>query len=110
LLVASKVDQTQQPTIPVVHWLEDGEPVDRFPVISVGKPFGQTGLWIANVVTKQLTRVDVGNDPWVGLPPLNWTADSSTFFVLREDGFAKHFDLLAADASTGILGWSHCGF
>ena len=56
LLVASKVDQTQESTVPVVRWLEGGEPVDRFPVDTVGKSFGQKELWIANVQTKQLTR------------------------------------------------------
>ena len=46
LLAASKIDQTEQLTVLVVRWLEDGEPVDRFPVTTAGKPFGQKELWI----------------------------------------------------------------
>jgi dipeptidyl-peptidase 4 len=101
-LIAEKVDETKEATVPVVHWLEDGEPVDRYPVSTINKPLSTNEIWVADVQTKELTRVDAESAAYFWVPPNSWEADSSRFFLICMDTYAKRMDLFAVDPQTGV--------
>ena len=101
-LVAEKIDETRDDTVPVVHWLADGEPVDRYPVSTINKPWSTSELWVTDVQTKQLIRVDAESEAYFGLPGHGWDADSSRFFLICMDAYAKRMDLFAVDPQTGV--------
>ena len=98
-LAVKKTDYRSMPKYAIVDYLSPREEV-RWS-ISDSDPEPPAELFIVDIVTKQLVRVDTGTEPdqyfWV----LGWRPDGSELLFLRPDPWTTKLDLMAANPSTG---------
>ncbi len=101
LLAVTKVDCRGVEKVPLVHWLSPVQSVDWMIFPRTGGRLFRTELYVVNVNSKDLVRVDTGpaEDHYVVI--LGWRADGSELLFFRADREMKRLDLVAADAATG---------
>ena len=71
----------------------------RYPV--AGSPNSLVSLHVMKPDGSGRVRVDLGPDPDIYLARVNWSPDSKTLYVQREDRRQTQLDLLAVDPATG---------
>jgi len=86
---------------PIVH---DTQPVPRFELLGYPKPGGNNPivrLFIVDIASKKLVRLDTGDDLDVYLYRGQWTVDGREFTYHRLNRFQNKVELFAADPATG---------
>jgi len=86
---------------PIVH---DVQPIPRFELLGYPKPGGNNPivrLFVADVASKKLVRLETGNDLDVYLYRGQWTNDSKEFTYHRLNRWQNKLELFAADPATG---------
>ncbi|MBE0712347.1 MAG: S9 family peptidase, partial [Candidatus Aminicenantes bacterium] len=87
---------------PIVH---DVQPIPRFELLGYPKPGGNNPivrLFVADVATKKLVRLETGDDLDVYLYRGQWTNDGKEFTYHRLNRWQNKLELFAADPVTGI--------
>ena len=100
-LTAMKVDTRKVLRIPIVHWLKPTEEVEWAPYTKAGGPMPQYELYIVDILSKKLVRVDTGDEPDKLLAVIKWKSDGSGLFIGRTDREHKKVDLMAVDPKIG---------
>jgi len=86
---------------PIVH---DVQPIPRFELLGYPKPGGNNPiirLFVADVASKKLVRLETGDDLDVYLYRGQWTNDSKEFTYHRLNRWQNKLELFAADPATG---------
>lgn len=86
---------------PIVH---DVQPIPRFELLGYPKPGGNNPivrLFVADVATKKLVRLETGDDLDVYLYRGQWTNDGREFTYHRLNRWQNKLELFAADPVTG---------
>ena len=86
---------------PIVH---DVQPIPRFELLGYPKPGGNNPivrLFIVDVASKKLVRLETGDDLDVYLYRGQWTPDGREFTYHRLNRFQNKVELFAADPATG---------
>lgn len=86
---------------PIVH---DVQPIPRFELLGYPKPGGNNPivrLFVADVATKKLVRLETGDDLDVYLYRGQWTNDGKEFTYHRLNRWQNKLELFAADPVTG---------
>jgi dipeptidyl-peptidase-4 len=86
---------------PIVH---DVQPIPRFELLGYPKPGGNNPivrLFIADVASKKLVRLETGDDLDVYLYRGQWTLDGREFTYHRLNRFQNKVEVFAADPATG---------
>ncbi|MCJ7488473.1 MAG: S9 family peptidase, partial [Candidatus Aminicenantes bacterium] len=86
---------------PIVH---DVQPIPRFELLGYPKPGGNNPivrLFVADVATKKLVRLETGDDLDVYLYRGQWTNDGTKFTYHRLNRWQNKLELFAADPVTG---------
>ncbi len=86
---------------PIVH---DVQPIPRFELLGYPKPGGNNPivrLFIVDVASKKIVRLETGDDLDVYLYRGKWTADGREFTYHRLNRFQNKVELFAADPATG---------
>lgn len=86
---------------PIVH---DVQPIPRFELLGYPKPGGNNPivrLFVADVATKKLVRLETGDDLDVYLYRGQWTNDGTEFTYHRLNRWQNKLELFAADPVTG---------
>jgi dipeptidyl-peptidase-4 len=72
----------------------------RYP--RVGRPNAVVDLYVADLVTGNRVKVDLGANPDIYLARADWAKDGKTLYVQRLTRDQKRLDLLAVDPATGV--------
>ena len=94
-------DEKPVTTYPIVH---DVQPIPRFELLGYPKPGGTNPivrLFIVDVATKKIVRLETGDDLDVYLYRGKWTADGREFTYHRLNRFQNRIELFAADPASG---------
>jgi len=86
---------------PIVH---DVQPIPRFELLGYPKPGGNNPivrLFVADVASKKLVRLETGDDLDVYLYRGQWTNDGKEFTYHRLNRFQNKVEVFAADPATG---------
>jgi dipeptidyl-peptidase-4 len=86
---------------PIVH---DVQPIPRFELLGYPKPGGNNPivrLFVADVASKKLVRLETGDDVDVYLYRGQWTNDGKEFTYHRLNRFQNKVEVFAADPATG---------
>ncbi len=86
---------------PIVH---DVQPIPRIELLGYPKPGGNNPivrLFVVDVPTKKIVRLDTGDDLDVYLYRGQWTLDGREFTYHRLNRFQNKVELFAADPATG---------
>jgi dipeptidyl aminopeptidase/acylaminoacyl peptidase len=85
----------------IVDWLGETEKVDWVPQTRPGGPYPKMEVWILDVPSKRLLKVDrgEGSDGYVLIA--DWRPDGSELLLLAFDYGYKQIDLLAVNPETG---------
>ncbi|NTV80795.1 MAG: prolyl oligopeptidase family serine peptidase, partial [Candidatus Aminicenantes bacterium] len=86
---------------PIVH---DVQPIPRFELLGYPKPGGNNPivrLFIADVASRKLVRLETGDDLDVYLYRGQWTLDGREFTYHRLNRFQNKVEVFAADPATG---------
>ncbi len=71
----------------------------RYP--RAGRPNAVVDLYVIEVASGRMTRVDLGQNRDIYLARVNWSKDGRTVYVQRQSRDQRTLDLLAVDAATG---------
>jgi dipeptidyl-peptidase-4 len=94
-------DESPVTKYPIIH---DIQPIPRLEMLGYPKPGGNNPiirLFIADVATRKLVRLDTGEDLDVYLYRGAWTNDSKEFIYHRLNRLQNRLELFAADPATG---------
>jgi dipeptidyl-peptidase-4 len=86
---------------PIVH---DVQPIPRFELLGYPKPGGNNPivrLFVVDVATRKIVRLDTGDDLDVYLYRGQWTNDGKEFTYHRLNRLQNKLELFAADPATG---------
>jgi len=86
---------------PIIH---DIQPIPRLEMLGYPKPGGNNPiirLFIVDVATKKIVRLETGDDLDVYLYRGKWTVDGREFTYLRLNRLQNKLELFAADPATG---------
>ncbi|MCH8823719.1 MAG: DPP IV N-terminal domain-containing protein, partial [Planctomycetes bacterium] len=107
-------DYRKVPKIPIVDYLSPTEEVRWISYSRAGEPIPQTELFILDILSKKLTRVETGLGPNQYALIVGWRSDGSELLFYRVDRYWEQMDLMGADPATGrtrlILTESHPEF
>ena len=113
-LAVKKGDYRKMPKIPIVDYLSPTEEVLWISYSRAGEPIPQTELFILDILSKKLTRVETGLGPNQYALIVGWRSDGSELLFYRVDRYWERMDLMGADPATGrarlILTESHPEF
>ena len=100
-LIVRRFDDRDTQKIPIVHYLAQQQTVDWATCPEAGGPIGQRELYILDVPSKRLTRVDTqeGKEQYIFVR--GWHPSGAEIVFLRMSRDWKTVDLVAADATTG---------
>ncbi|MFO7732342.1 MAG: DPP IV N-terminal domain-containing protein [Candidatus Aminicenantes bacterium] len=94
-------DQRPVTKYPIVH---DVQPIPRLELLGYPKPGGNNPivrLFVADVASKKIVRLETGDDLDVYLYRGQWTNDGREFTYHRLNRFQNKVEVFAADPSTG---------
>lgn len=100
-LAVWKEDNSNVAQMPVVHWLKPVEEVEWVRVRRTGQPFPKTELFIIDIVSKRLVRVNIGDTTNHYTYILGWQADGSEVLFLKINRENNKMDLMAGNPFTG---------
>jgi dipeptidyl-peptidase 4 len=86
---------------PIIH---DIQPIPKLEMLGYPKPGGNNPiirLFVADIASKKLVRLETGDDIDVYLYRGKWTADGREFTYLRLNRLQNKIELYAADPATG---------
>lgn len=100
-LALKKVDGRRVEKLPVVRFLKPDDALEwvRFP--RAGDPTFQTELYVLDVDSRELVRLETGPEPDQRLELLGWRDQNAEVLFLRLNRGHTSLDLLAADPRTG---------
>ncbi len=98
-----RLDQTAVPTFPLVSYSGNDAhaAVETMRYPKAGDPNSLVKIGIADINTKTLTWVDIGNASDIYIPRIDWTKDPEILSVQRMNRAQDTMQLLLADARTG---------
>lgn len=87
--------------MPIIHWLKPNEEIEWQWYPRAGQPLAVQDVYVIDVGTGGLTRVDLGDvtDHFTSI--VGWLPDGSEVIVARMDREYKQLDFLTADPVTG---------
>jgi len=95
-LVVKKGDYRNVPQYAIVDYLGPTDDVKWS--LSESDPWPPSELFVVNILTKKLVRIDTGGE---SLFVLGWRPDGSELLFLHRDPMSTKLDLMAANPSTG---------
>jgi dipeptidyl aminopeptidase/acylaminoacyl peptidase len=101
LLAIKKLDSRGVPTIPLILYGEEGEPVDRIPYSRVGERIPQAALFIVSAEGGEPIPVELGEMDAPYLNIVGWSAGADSVFFLRASRLTRRVEFRVADAATG---------
>ncbi len=102
-LAVTKVDETGVHRVPVVRWLDVHEKVDLIPMPKAGGLLPRREVHFFDIHSGRRLEVQLGDTRNFHIFPLQWSQDSSEFFLLRVDRPYRRLELLAAHTATGAV-------
>jgi len=109
-VIITRFDLRKTPRVPLVNWLGHQEKVDWAFVSKNGDPIPRAQLWIVDVPSLHMKRIDTGiaDDGLYDeqIVPFRWRADGSEFLYFRTSRNWKRVELRAANSRTGTRGLS----
>ena len=100
-LAIKKVDSRKVSYTPIVHWLKPREEVEWIHYTKAGGPLPQTEIFVVDILSKQLVRVDTGEESDQYFHILRWRPDGSELLFFRISRDFKTLELMAANPTTG---------
>jgi len=97
----AKIDTRKMEKLLMVHWLKPFEEIEWEPGFVAGGPMQQSEIFVMDVVSRKIVRVDTGDEPDQYFRVLNWQPDGSELLFMRNTRDYKELELMAADPVTG---------
>ncbi len=97
----AKIDTRKMEKQLMVHWLKPFEEIEWEAAFVAGGPMEQSEIFIMDVTSKKIVRIDTGDEPDQYLRVLNWLPDGSELLFMRNNRDYKRLELMAADPVTG---------
>lgn len=100
-LAVARVDETDVDQVARVEVGAAGARLvqQRYP--RAGGANAKVDLFITEIATRRMIKVDLGPDPDIYLARVTWSPDGAILYVQRQSRDQKRLDLLAVDPSTG---------
>lgn len=99
-VTAIKMDTRKVLRIPIMHWLKITEEVEYAWYAKAGGPVPQFELYIVDILSKEVTKVDTGKEPDHTFTVLSWKSDGSELYIGRTDRVHKKVDVLGVNPET----------
>ena len=96
-----RVDSRKVEKFPLVHWLKPVEEIEWRGGFIAGGPMPQAEIFIADVKSKEIVRIDTGHEPDHYFRIYGWKPDGSELLFSKISRDYKKLQLMAADAQTG---------
>jgi len=97
----AKIDTRKMAKLLMVHWLKPFEEIEWEPGFVAGGPMQQAEIFIMDVTSKKIVRIDTGAEPDQYFRVLGWQPDGSELLFMRNNRDYKKLELMAADPETG---------
>ena len=100
-LFVKKSDNRKVHQLPVINYSKPNEAVEWSIYAKAGDAIEIPELFVCNILSKQVVKIDVGSNAEQYVFPLGWRPDGSEVIFMRMNRQGNKLELLAANPATG---------